>query len=103
MTQYTVELTPTADAELRAAYRYIRERSPLNAERWLRAIYAAIDSLETFPQRCGMAREADALGEPLRQYIFKSHRIIFYIDEAAKIVRIVYVRHASQRTVGEDE
>ena len=39
----------------------------------------------------------------LRQYIFKSHRIIFSVDDKAKIVRILYVRHGSMRAIGESE
>lgn len=99
--KYRVEMTPTAEAELRTAFGFIHRRAPLNATRWLKGIYAAIDTLELFPTRCGIAREAKYLGSDLRQYIFKSHRIIFVVDEQAKIVRILYIRHASMRAVGE--
>lgn len=101
--KYAVEMTPTAEAELRSAFQYIHLQAPLNAARWLKGIYKAIDTLELFPTRCGIAREAQYLNADLRQYIFKSHRIVFIIDEPAKTVRVLYVRHASMRAVGEPD
>ena len=99
--KYAVELTPTAESQLKAAFAYIHERAPLNAQRWLVAIHQAIDSLETLPHRCSAAREAEHLGEPLKHYLFKSHRIIFWIDEEKKAVRILNIRHSAQQAIGE--
>jgi plasmid stabilization system protein ParE len=99
--KYKVELTPTAESELWQAFEYIHRRAPLNAARWLKGIYKAIDSLELFPTRCGTARESQYLNADLRQFIFKSHRIIFAIDDKAKTVRILYIRHGSMRAIGE--
>lgn len=44
------------------------------------------------PQRCPLARENDYFDDTLRQLLVKSHRIIFRIEEPAKIVRVLYVR-----------
>jgi plasmid stabilization system protein ParE len=98
---YSVKLTPTAESELRSAFQYIHARAPRNAARWLRGIWRAIDSLEKFPTRCGIAREHEHLGHTLRHYIFKSHRIIFFVDEDRKLVSILYIRHSKMRAVGE--
>lgn len=100
---YAVELTPTAEAELMSAFWYIHERAPLNAARWLKGVYTAIDTLETLPRRCGIAPEAEHLGEELRNLRFKSHRIIFHVDEPRRTVRILYVRHGAQRAIGEPD
>jgi len=43
--KYAVEMTPTAEAELRSAFEYIHRQAPLNAARWLKGIYKAIDTL----------------------------------------------------------
>ena len=94
-------MTPTAERELRASFAYIYARSPQNALRWLAGINRAIDSLEEFPNRCGIAPESRHLDAPLRHYVFKSHRIIFFADQSKKTVRILYVRHGSMRPVGE--
>jgi plasmid stabilization system protein ParE len=53
------------------------------------------------PARCGVAREHGVLGRDLRQYIYHSHRIIFRIEESTAVVRVLHVRHAAQRALGE--
>lgn len=100
MNSYTVIITPAAEADVVESFAYIQERSPLNAERWLRQLYKAIHDLEGFAGH-GRAREADFLDADLRQKIFKSHRIVYTVDKAAKIVTVHYVRHASRRAVGD--
>ena len=101
--KYAVELTPTAQAQAWEAFEYIHARSPVNAERWLKGLYKAIDTLELFPARCGIAPESRHLNAELRHLVFKSHRVIFHVDERKKVVRILYVRHGSRRAVGELE
>jgi plasmid stabilization system protein ParE len=63
--------------------------------------YREIDTLELVPERCFLARENEYLEGRLRQLLFKSHRIIFRVEQAEKIVRVLYVRHGRQKTVGE--
>lgn len=99
--KYRVFITPEAEANIRAAFEYIRADSATNAARWLRDLHRQIDSLETFPKRCATAREAAYFHEDLRQLIFKSHCIIYMVDEKTKTVHVLFVRHASQRAVGE--
>jgi plasmid stabilization system protein ParE len=78
---YVVSLTPEAQQNIRDAFTSIKERSPLNAARWLQGIHDQIDTLSTFPHRCGTAPEAEHLDLPLRHLLFKSHRVIFIVDE----------------------
>lgn len=59
--KYTVEVTETAEAELDAAYRWLRDQySPEYAVRWRERLVEAIGTLETFPERCALAPEARA-------------------------------------------
>ena len=99
--KYVVIVTPEAEENIAAAYDYIAEHSPLNAARWLRGLYKQIDSLEEFPRGFGEAREQRHFAEEIRQVIFKSHLIIFPIDDASGMVHVVYVRHGKMRAVGE--
>ncbi len=99
--KYEVIVTPEAQEGIRNSFEYIYERAPLNAARWLRKLYRQIDTLEGSPARCGFAREREYLEEGLRQLLFKSHRVIFRIDEARKAVYVLHVRHASRRAIGE--
>jgi len=99
--KYAVIVTPEAQSNISAAYDYIAERSPRNAGKWLRGLYKQIDGLEAFPRRFGDAREQSHFPNEIRQLVYKSHRIIFTIDEPTKTVHVVYVRHGKRRGVGE--
>jgi plasmid stabilization system protein ParE len=101
--KYAVIVTPEAQANIAAAYRYIAERSPTNASKWLRDVYAQIDGLETFPRRFGKAREQAHVTDEIRQAIFKSHRIIFTVDDTGRKVHVVFIRHGKMRAVGEPD
>jgi len=98
--KYEVVLTPDAETGMISAFDYIYEASPTNAEKWLKRLYARIYSLENFPARCARAREQEYFKVELRQLIFKSHRIVFHIDEKEKTVWILYVIHGKQHTIG---
>lgn len=98
--RYGVILAPEAETGIVAAFQYILERSPLNAEKWLRALYKKIDSIELMPERCPLARENEYFEDTLRHLVFKFHRIIFRLDEAKRLVQVLYIRHAKQQTVG---
>jgi plasmid stabilization system protein ParE len=100
---YRVIVTPEAEENIAESFAYIERRSPLNAARWLRGIFKVIHTLEHFPRRCAIARETQYLGQQLRHYIYKSHRIIFRIEEKEQIVRVMHIRHAARRAIGESE
>jgi len=101
--KYAVLNTPEADTNIDEAFRYIHERSPMAAKRWLQGLYKSIDNLELLPRRYAVAPESETLGEELRHFIYKSYRIIFRVEESAKIVRIVHVRHSARLPLGEDD
>jgi plasmid stabilization system protein ParE len=43
------------------------------------------------------------LEENLRQLIYKSHRIVFYVDKPKATVHVLHVRHGRRRAVGEPD
>jgi len=53
--------------------------------------------------RCSYAREREYLEEELRQLVYKSHRVVFYVDKANSTVYVLSVRHGRRRAVGEPE
>ena len=103
MKRFRVIVTPEAQVGIRDAFNYIYAQAPLNAERWIRKLYAEIDTLERFPERCAYAREREYLEEDLRQLVFKSHRLVFYVDQSNDTVSVLAIRHGRQRAVGEPE
>jgi plasmid stabilization system protein ParE len=94
--RYEVIVTPGAEVGIISAFQYIEQRAPLNAVRWIKELYSCIAGLEISPRRCALAREDEYFEGELRQLIFKSHRIVFRIEEERKIVRILYVVHGRQ-------
>lgn len=101
MKRYKVIVTPEAEASIRESFMYILARSPMNAERWIRELYAEIDTLETMPERCPYALERKYFEEDLRQLLFKSHRVVFSVNKARHAVYVHEVRHAKRRALGE--
>lgn len=61
------------------------------------------------PKRCSLARENKYFSQEIRQLIYgrgrNSYRILFTILEEQEIptVRILYIRHGSQQTIGEPQ
>jgi toxin ParE1/3/4 len=99
--KYKVVIAPDAEQTALETFNYIFERAPLAATRWLRDLYRAIDSLESFPERYPFAPERLFLEEDLRHLVFKSHRIVFHVDKRRKQVHVVDVRHGRRRAIGE--
>jgi plasmid stabilization system protein ParE len=99
--KYKVNISPKAQAHIIAAYAYISDRSPLNGAKWFREVYEKIESLERFPRRFGFAREQSHLDPSIeiRQLIYKSHRIGFWVDDRSKTVHVLFVRHSAMRAI----
>lgn len=67
MNEYPLIIQPPAFDDLDEAYQWIRERAPEAAARWFDGFVAALDSLTTSPERCGLAPENDAVEPEIRQ------------------------------------
>lgn len=100
---YTIVFTPEAASEVRAIADFIAVDAPLNAERWYAEFSEKVRTLAMFPSACPKAVETRFENSDLRQLPFKSHRIIFRVEESNRIVRILHVRHAARRALGEPE
>jgi plasmid stabilization system protein ParE len=101
--RYRVIVAPAAEADLQAAYRYIRDRAPRAAKEWIREVRSSIRTLARFPERCPMSPESTLVGMPIRQLFFGrgsrgTYRILFTVSE--KSVNVVHVRHGSMLTLG---
>jgi plasmid stabilization system protein ParE len=101
MKRYRVIFAPEALQEAVAAAEYIAASAPATAAVWYEGLEQAVQYLGSFPRRCPIAPESQFVGYELRHFVYKSHRIIFRIEEEAHIVRVVHIRHARQRSIGE--
>jgi plasmid stabilization system protein ParE len=92
--QYRVELTEPAKLEIAEAEDWIDAESPAAAERWIEALYDALDGLQTMPARCPLAPENKNHGEEIRQLIYGRYRVLFTIFPGR--VLILHVRHGAR-------
>jgi plasmid stabilization system protein ParE len=65
---YKVEILPQALSEIEDSFRWIADNiGSENAEIWYEDLLEAIDSLESFPNRCPLAPEAQEFQQEIRQ------------------------------------
>ena len=98
---YNVEVTDTAQRDAYEAYTRIAAESLLNALRWFELLSEAMQTLDTFPQRCSVASESELTEEEVRHLLFGNYRILFVIRE--RTVYILHVRHGARQTMSPDE
>jgi plasmid stabilization system protein ParE len=107
---YHIEISSVAEAEVDSAFLLLSQTtSPEKARQWYEGLLKAIESLSEMPKRCPVARENQYFSQEIRQLLYgrgrNSYRILFTIlesDEAGK-VRILHIRHAAQKTLGESQ
>lgn len=97
--KYRVQLTARAEEDVEGVLLWYHEnQATAAAGRWFARLMSKIDTLETHPERCGIAIESDELGIEIRQLLFgKRHgvyRILFQLQGAT--VQILRIRHGAQ-------
>jgi plasmid stabilization system protein ParE len=94
---YRVELTARASRNLRRTFRLINAEGSPQAFAWFNALEAAILSLDQHPERCPATSE----NKRLRHLLFGSkpnvYRVIFAIEERARVVNVLHIRHGARR------
>ena len=105
---YEVRITEPAEMEADAAYLGRMQFGMHAAQQWYAGLLRELDSLSQFPGRCAFAPESEALGGGIRQLLFgkgrDAYRILYRVIEPTSsnpgIVRVLHIRHASQRPIG---
>ena len=107
---YRVEISSVAEAEADSAFLLLSQiTSPEKARQWYEGLLRAIESLSEMPKRCPLARENKYFSQEIHQLLYgrgrNSYRILFTIVEGNEVatVRILHIRHAAQRTLGESQ
>lgn len=102
---YEVLIVDQAAAEIRAAYEWLLDEAPLEADTWYDGLLEAIDTLAEMPKRCHLAAENEYYAEEIRQLLYGKrqgrYRILFTIEQ--QTVAILHVRHAARRYIHEEE
>jgi plasmid stabilization system protein ParE len=103
--KYRVHLTENAELDAEEAYNWISERAPQAAVKWFNGLFQVIDSLETFPKRCGVAPESAKTPEETRQFLYGRrphlYRLLFIIR--SDDVYVLHVRHGARREMKPEE
>ncbi len=92
--EYQVQVSEHAEAEIDAVVEWIGRNSPAAAARWLIGLKEAVESLSTYPSRCGRAREQEFDTQDIRQLVYRNYFVI-----EAEPVRVLHVRHAARQTM----
>lgn len=105
MDSYRVLTLPRAEADARAAYRWLAAQSPAAARRWYRQLRQAIESLANHPGRCPLAPENEYFEEEIRHLLYGRrggvYRILFTIRE--ETVLVLAVRHGAHEPLRAEE
>src|SRR5437868_5547060 len=104
--KYRVVITPHAESDLRALYRYIRRHAPNAAAAWIKGARQAMRNLAHNPERAHYAPERSSYHEPIRELLYGSgnrgtYRILFVVLE--KSVFILHVRHGAMLPLEPEE
>ena len=91
MPKHRVEITRTAESDLREIFHYIAADNEAAANRLVSEIERQIDSLERYPFRCPVIPESTELGMEYRHIIYGQYRTVFRIDDSrVLILRILH-------------
>ena len=87
----SVEITPSAEADIAEIWDYIAQDSPADADAFVLALEEQIASLEKFPERSSRIPENEILGTSYRHLIHGSYRTIFRIaGSSVVILRVIH-------------
>jgi toxin ParE1/3/4 len=89
---YRVELTARASRNLKRIFRHINAQSSPQAFAWFNELEAAILSLDQHAERSPVTPENRALRHLLFGKKPNVYRVIFAIDDRARVVRVLHSR-----------
>ncbi|MEB3292106.1 MAG: type II toxin-antitoxin system RelE/ParE family toxin [Synechococcales bacterium] len=105
---YRIDFSSIAKAEADAAFlRFSQYTSPERSQSWYQGLIKAISSLQEMPRRCPIAPENTLFSQEIRQLLYgrgkTAYRILFTVldEQTIPTVRILHVRNAVQRVIGE--
>ncbi len=100
--KYQVRLTEKAERDVAEVLAWFRQQSAVEAGgKWLSRLMGLLEKLETMPQRCAIAAEAEEVGMEIRELHFGkrrgTYRLLFQIQ--GPVVYILRVWHSARDAV----
>jgi plasmid stabilization system protein ParE len=93
---YRVNLTLRAAGHLQDIFEYIEKDSPQNAARMIRRLLDACDALDVLPHRYKVVKNTGVVGEEVRSMPVRPYLVRYHVDDAARVVTILSVRHGAR-------
>ena len=104
---YQAVLSETAKADANQIYDWIVERAPVRGPVWFEELVDGLYSIEQFPYRCPLAREAADVGREIRCLLFgnrkHAYRILYEVDDTNQTVWILHIRHGALRDLESEQ
>jgi toxin ParE1/3/4 len=89
--KFRVEITPTAESDIRDIWSFIAEESPENASSFILGLEEQVLTLEAFPGRCPLIPENEILDTKYRHLIYGKYRTIFRITRnTVYVLRVIH-------------
>ena len=104
--KYQVRISRQAERDVDQTLRwFLDQRATKAAARWHARLLSRIGTLETRPQRCRFAEEAEDFGIELRELLFGrrpgTYRILFQIT--GQVVHILRIRHCARDSLSAED
>ena len=100
---YRVELTERAARDLRDLYQFINADNSIQARAWFNHLERVILSLDENPARGRTIPEDSNLRHLLYGRKRNVYRIIYAINERARVVTVVHIRHGARDAFRRDD
>ena len=94
---YRVIVSPRAFEELDAILEYVAGHSPANAAKVIAYLWKSMQALQHLPRRYRVVRGAGRPKWAVRRMPVPPYLVYYRVDEVQKVVRILTIRHGSQR------
>jgi plasmid stabilization system protein ParE len=94
---YKVLLSKRVARDLESIFEFVVRDSATNALKLIERIHSSIGKLRQFPHRTIVANPNT--DRPIRSIGVHSYIIFFRVDESARVVRILRVRHGARRSL----
>ena len=94
---YWVLISARAQRDLDGIHAYLAAVSPQAAASVVLELVNAINSLDVFPHRYAVPRTGKPRGRATRSMPVRPYLVRYRIDESAKLVTVLFVRHGARR------
>jgi plasmid stabilization system protein ParE len=94
---YRVIVSPEAFGNMDGVIDYIALQSPANAAKVIDRLWDAMQGLKALPHRYGVVSARRQPKRAVRRMTVAPYLVYYRVDDAARVVRILTVRHGSQR------